>query len=76
MNIHLFITGSYGTSQSSIVQFEYALNNNFVYYDMSYINCNCAHGTDASACPAHEKGMRIDGDGMGWEVHVVFCGAD
>ena len=62
---------SRSTSQSSIVQFEYALNNDLIYYDMSYINC--AHGTDASACPAHERGMRINGDGMGGTCGILWC---
>ncbi|KAF2726465.1 hypothetical protein EJ04DRAFT_517778 [Polyplosphaeria fusca] len=39
-------------------QFEYAISNNIVYYDISLVDC--AQGESAANCPGHEMGLRID----------------
>jgi hypothetical protein len=47
-------------SLSSIVQFEYALNKSgLLYHDISLTNC--ASGNDASACPGHVHGLKVEG---------------
>ncbi|ORX94825.1 hypothetical protein BCR34DRAFT_550131 [Clohesyomyces aquaticus] len=39
-------------------QFEYAIANNQVYYDISFVDC--AKGDSAADCPGHDKGLVID----------------
>ncbi|KAK7182525.1 hypothetical protein DPSP01_014114 [Paraphaeosphaeria sporulosa] len=38
-------------------QFEYAISNNVMYYDISFVDC--AKGQDASNCPGHVAGLEI-----------------
>lgn len=39
-------------------QFEYAIANNIIYYDISYVDC--AKGKSAANCPGHKQGHMID----------------
>ena len=39
-------------------QFEYAINNGIIYYDISFVNC--ASGQSADNCPGHDSGLGID----------------
>ena len=50
-------------SLSSIVQVEYALNKfGLLYHDISLTKC--VSGNDASACPGHVHGLKVEGHGM------------
>lgn len=44
-------------------QFEYAITNNQLWYDISFVNC--ANGQDASNCPGHEMGLAMDSPNAG-----------
>ncbi|KAF2111017.1 hypothetical protein BDV96DRAFT_500527 [Lophiotrema nucula] len=39
-------------------QFEYAIKNNILYYDISFVDC--AQGQGADNCPGHDRGVAID----------------
>ncbi|KAJ4289862.1 hypothetical protein N0V90_011195 [Kalmusia sp. IMI 367209] len=39
-------------------QFEYAIKNNILYYDISFVDC--AKGKSADDCPGHHNGLGID----------------
>lgn len=55
------------------MQFEHALKSELLYYDISLINC--VNGNDASACPGHEYGLRIEGHGM-QNCQTLECAAN
>jgi hypothetical protein len=38
-------------------QFEYAIANNQIYYDISFVDC--AKGESAANCPGHAKGLKM-----------------
>ena len=61
-------------SLSSIVQFEYALNKSgLLYHDISLTKC--ASGNDASACPGHVHGLKVEGHGM-QDCQTLECAAN
>lgn len=59
--ISLKVAKSRQLRDDNIVQFEYTIDKNELFYDLSFVNC--ADGRDASACPGHGAGLKINGWG-------------
>ncbi|KAF2464563.1 uncharacterized protein BDR25DRAFT_296495 [Lindgomyces ingoldianus] len=56
--ISLKISNSNQLQGGKQTQFEYAIANNQIYYDISFVDC--AKGNNADNCPGHAHGLRID----------------